>query len=133
MYFNNDVNLDGRLTVKPELKESKSGIKYCNFSLCWNERKKLAQKDEDGNEWTSVPHFFNCTCWKYEAECIAKLEKGQAISVVGKLHNDTWTDDQGNKKSKVIIAALHVRKLEFEEYDKEETAESETLDIPEME
>lgn len=119
MYFNNELNLDGRLVSKPELKETKSGTKFCHFSLCYNERRKNPEKE---NDWISIPHYFNCTAWKKEAVNVSSFEKGQCISVIGKLQYSEWTENN-NKKSAVYVLANHIRKLEWE---KKETNEDET-------
>ncbi len=127
MYFKNEVTVEGFLTDKPVIKENKNQKKFCFFTVCYNEN----QKEADG--WKSVPHFFRCTAWGYEAENASELEKGQAVSVLGKLTQREWTDDKGGRHNQTSVLAFHVRKLEVNKKEKpEETSAAQTveMDIP---
>lgn len=127
MYFRNDVTVEGRLTEKPELKKNKNDKPYCFFTLCYNENRKV------GDEWKSTPHFFRCQTWGNEAEKTSQLEKGDAVSVIGRLVYSEWTDENKNKNSRVSIAAFHVRKFDITKKDgTSEPEESETSEVPPM-
>lgn len=129
MYFKNEVIVEGRLTEKPEIKTNKNGKKYCFFTVCYNEN----HKQPDGN-WNSTPHFFRCNCWSKEAEFVSTLDKGQAVSVIGKLVQNQWTDDKGNKNSQTLIAAIHTRKLDANKKESAEEIEDVTIseEIPDF-
>lgn len=127
MYFKNEVTVEGFLADKPVIKENKNQKKFCFFTVCYNEN----HKEADG--WKSVPHFFRCTAWGYEAESAAEFEKGQAVSVLGKLTQREWTDEKGGRHNQTSVLAFHVRKLEVNKKEKlEETPvpQSEELEIP---
>lgn len=119
MYFKNEVIVEGRITEKPELKTNKNEKNYCNFTVCYNENRKV------GEEWQNTPHFFRCTAFGYEAESVSSLDKGNAVSVIGKLVQKEWTDDEGKKHNVTSIIAYHVRKFDVPKKESiEETPES---------
>lgn len=127
MYFRNDVTVEGRLTEKPELKKNKNDKSYCFFTVCYNENRKV------GDEWKSTPHFFRCNAWGSEADRVSQMEKGDAVSVIGRLIYSEWTDENNNKNSRVSIAAFHVRKFDIVKKDgTNETEESEASEVPAM-
>ncbi len=119
MYFKNEVIVEGRLVEKPEIKKNKNDKNYCNFTVCYNESHKV------GEEWENIPHFFRCTAFGYEAENITSLEKGDAVSLLGKLVQKEWTDNEGKKHNITSIIAFHVRKFDISKKEKiEETPEN---------
>lgn len=90
----NRVILIGRTTRDIELKYTPSGAAVCSFTLA-NGRKV---KDV---EQTS---FIDCIAWQKSAEIIAQyVTKGNRIAVEGRLQQRSWTDGDGNKKSKVEV------------------------------
>ena len=107
MIFQNYVNIEGYITAKPEVKETKCGIKYCRFTVCYDE----FYKDNTTDEWKSIPNFINCMAWKKTAEITGLMEKGTPVSVIGKLKYSQWTDNN-KKKSSLTVVARAVRKFE---------------------
>lgn len=124
MYFQNYINVEGRLTRDPELMTSKKGVKYCRFGICFNQNKKI--KDEDGEQWESIPHFFNCVAFKVNAENVARMRKGEPVSVVGKLQYSQYEKD-GERISNVSIQADSVKKLLIEKKAKAKKENTEQL------
>lgn len=114
MYFKNEVTVEGFLTDKPVMKENKNQKKFAFFTVCYNENHK------EGDNWKNIPHFFRCTAWGYEAENAAALEKGQAVSVLGKLTQREWTDETGGRHNQTSVLAFHIRKLEVNKKEKPE-------------
>lgn len=77
----NNINLIGRLTANVELKFSKQGKEYCNFSLAVN-----YNKDETD--------FINCTAFDKIAENISKYtSKGKMLAVSGTLRQGKYIKD----------------------------------------
>lgn len=77
----NNINLIGRLTANPELRYSKKGTNYCNFSLA------VAHNAEETD-------FINCTAFNTIAENIAKyISKGQLLAVSGELRQGNYEKD----------------------------------------
>lgn len=90
----NKITLKGRLTSKPELKQTTTGITVANFTVAVNRRFNKEQTD-----------FINCQAWKTTAEFVNKyFDKGQEILVVGELHIEKWEKDgETRTASRVVI------------------------------
>ena len=87
----NAVNLIGRLTATPELKESKTGKKYVQCTIAVQ-----TGKDET--------LFVDGTAFEKTAETMAKyLKKGSLIGVSGRLVGKKWTDKDGKRREKVSV------------------------------
>ena len=87
----------GRLTRDPELKKSKAGVAYCQFSIASDRvKKKDGQPEAD---------FFECTAFGKTAELIAKtMVKGSKIVITeASLQNDSWEAGDGSKRTKTRI------------------------------
>ena len=83
----NKVVLSGRLTSKPELKVTPSGINVCSFSIAI---KRRGAEESD---------FVNCQAWRKTAEFISQyFDKGSAICVTGSIQTRSWNDNNGNKR-----------------------------------
>lgn len=91
----NNVQLGGRLTAKPELKKTASGLAVCSFTIAVNRKANREETD-----------FINCVAWNKTAEFITKyFDKGAAIFVSGSLQVRQWEDSKGNKRysTEVIV------------------------------
>ncbi len=89
--LNNQVQLIGRVGQDLELKETKNGKKFLNFSLATNEFYKNA-KGERVKETT----WHKIVAWNKPAELLTELvEKGNQILVKGKLINKKYEDKKG--------------------------------------
>lgn len=96
----NKVIVVGRLTRDPELRYTPSGTPLCKVGLAINRTYK--QDDEKKEETT----FIDVTIWGKLAELMgATLEKGKSILVEGRLAQDRWETDDGQKRSKHHIVA----------------------------
>jgi len=108
----NKVILIGRLTREPELKYIPSGTAIANFSLASN--KSFTQNGEK-KESTS---FFNCIAWAKLGEIMAQYcKKGHRIGIEGKLHQRSWEDKDGNKRSVVEIVVDNFQFLDSKKGD----------------
>ncbi len=95
----NKTILQGRLTREPELKKTQNDVNVCNFSVAWS------KKIKDGE----ITVFVDCTAWRYTAEFISKyFTKGQQIVLEGELRNNNWTEESGNKHSKLYLEVSEV-------------------------
>lgn len=87
----NAVNLIGRLTATPELKESKTGKKYVQCTIAVQ-----TSKDE--------ALFVDGTAFDKTAETMTKyLHKGSLIGVSGRLVGKKWTDKEGKRREKISV------------------------------
>ena len=103
----NKVQLLGRLTRDPELKDTAAGKKYANFTVACD-----YGKDREGNKLTN---FVPCTAWDRRAESIAQyFHKGQRILISdGMLMVRNYKDK--NTGENRTYTYVDVREFEFVE------------------
>ena len=71
------------------------------FTVAVNDRRM----NRDSGEWEDVPSFIDCVAFGKYGESIAQyLTKGAAVSVHGKLKQDSYEKD-GQRRSRVQIVA----------------------------
>ena len=100
----NSVNLIGRLTHSPELKQTPNGKSVCNFSVA-AERKF---KDADGN---AIVDYIECVAWNSQADFLCKwFDKGVRVGITGELQTRTFTDKDGNNRK---VTEVLVNTVEF--------------------
>lgn len=91
----NRVEYQGRFVRDPEVRETQSGVKFCQFTIAWSEKYKE-------NETRC---FLRCTAWSATAEMIGKyFQKGKECIVEGRLQTDEYNDKDGNKRSSTVCA-----------------------------
>ena len=102
----NKVILGGRLTVKPELKQTTSGTMVTKFTVAVNRR--FGDKQADGTV-KAVTDFINVIAWRKNAELVCQyFDKGSSICVIGQIQTRTWEDKQGNKRYATEVVADEV-------------------------
>ena len=96
----NSINMLGRLTAKPELKQTTSGTSVCSFTLA-----------------VSRPHvkdttdFIPCVAWRQSAEFLSNYgDKGDLVSLSGSLQTRKYEDKAGQSRTayEVVADALKV-------------------------
>ena len=127
----NDVNMAcvaGRLVSDTKLEYSKSGKAYVKFSVACNRSVK------NGDSWENKPDYFDVVLIGKSADNLAPyLVKGKFVVVAGRLQQSSWTDQQGQKHSKVGIVADIVELGKEPTAQKQETPPQEVFhddDIP---
>lgn len=75
--------MSGRLTRKPILRETPSGVPVVEFTIANNLRRRA------GVEKTTFP---KCTAWSKIAEFVGTLDKGDHVIVEGQLVDDNYED-----------------------------------------
>jgi len=102
----NKVLLMGNLTRDPQLSYLPSQTPVVDFGLAIN--RKWTSKEGQSKEEVC---FIDCRAFGKTAETINKyLHKGQPLFVEGRLQYDTWTAQDGTKRSKHRI---HVDTFQF--------------------
>jgi single-strand DNA-binding protein len=97
----NRVVIAGRLTKDPETKFTPAGKAVCNCSIA------VGMLPQNGVDKTS---FIDITVWGKAAETLAQYQKkGGQILLDGHIEQQTWTDKDGGKRSKLIIVAERVQ------------------------
>lgn len=98
----NFVSITGNATRDPEMKFLPSGVAVTEFGMAYNPRVRL----DDGTYDNGEPMFFDVVTWRGLAENVAaSIVTGQRITVTGSLRYEAWTNDEGEKRSKVKITA----------------------------
>lgn len=91
----NKAIIAGRVTAKPELKQTQSGSSLVTFSLATNRN----WTGKDGQKHEEV-EFIGITAWGRQAEVIAQyVEKGQLLLVEGRIHREEWKAKDGSNRS----------------------------------
>lgn len=92
--YNNKVRYIGRLTRDVELRTSRAGKAYANFTIAVSLPKDMAHTDESGRD----ADFFNCIAFGRNAELLSEhTHKGSRILVEGAQHEDRYTAKDGTK------------------------------------
>ena len=95
----NSVTLVGRPGAEPEMRNLNNQNKVARFRLAVSENRRNAN-----NEWVNDTQWFNIVAWGKTAERVEKVvKKGQQVAIDGKLHNNEWTDDKGQRHSSVEV------------------------------
>jgi len=90
--------LIGNLGHDPEVKYLPSGMAVCEVSLAVNEKRKV------GNDWKTITIWVPIVMWDRTAEVAAEyLKKGSQIHIEGRLQQDQWTTDSGDKRTKMKV------------------------------
>jgi single-strand DNA-binding protein len=98
----NKVILLGRLVADPETRYTQNNIPMTRFRIAVN-RPGKPQENQPNSD------FFQITAWRNTAEFVQKyFKKGQQVLVEGYLRNNSWTDQQGNKRYSDDIHAEQV-------------------------
>ncbi len=92
----NKVMLIGNLTRDPQLSYLPSQTAVVDFGIATNRK----WKGQDGQQHDETC-FIDCQAFGRQAETINKyLSKGRPVFIEGRLKFDTWTAQDGNKRSK---------------------------------
>ena len=96
----NKTIIQGRLTRDPDLNTTSTGVEVCNFTVAWSKKYKDSEQK----------CFLDCTAWRQTGAFIKNyFTKGSEIAVDGHLETDSYTDNEGNKRSriKLVVDEVH--------------------------
>jgi single-strand DNA-binding protein len=89
----------GNLTRDPQLRYLPNNNPVCDFGLAVNRR----WRDRDGNQHDEVC-FVDVAAFGRQAEVINQyMSKGRPLLVEGRLKFDSWTGQDGQKRSKLSV------------------------------
>lgn len=119
----NVVALNGRLGKDVELKTTSSGVEVATFSIaCTRDFKNSAGERE--TDW------FDVVAWRQTAKfCADYLEKGQMVSVVGRLQVRKYETKDGQKRQVTEVMASAVSGLGKASGDGESKPKAKTSDL----
>lgn len=90
----NKVCFQGNMVRNPEYAQTRGDTVIVNFTIA--STRKYKRKEETA--------FVDCTAYGQTADNIAKFfNQGDPIGVEGRLSQNQWTDQGGNKRSKIFI------------------------------
>ncbi len=103
----NRVFLMGNLTRDPDLRQTQGGKKVCDLALAVSERRRNA-----AGETVETVCFVDIVVWEKAAEaCGQYLKKGRPVLVEGRLQQDRWETDKGEKRNRLRVVADRVHFL----------------------
>jgi single-strand DNA-binding protein len=95
----NNINIIGTMTRDLELKYLPSGTPVGSFAIAVNQD----YKKQDGTK-VEKTSFFDVKVIGKQSEIINQyFSKGSRIGITGELDQETWQDNQGQNRSKVVI------------------------------
>lgn len=99
----NRIDIMGRLTRDPEMRQTQSGTSVANFTLA---------VDRDVKDKTSGERqtdFIDCVAWGGRGDFVGKyFTKGSMAVVSGRLQLRDWTDKDGNKRRSAEVVVDNV-------------------------
>lgn len=103
----NKALLVGRITTKPELRTTSSGIPFTRFSVAINRpfnSNTTGQREAD---------FINILVWRKQAENVCNfLDKGSQVAIEGRIQTGNYTDKDGNNRTSFEVVADNVQFLD---------------------
>lgn len=105
MINNSRLTIDCTLGRDPETKITPSGLKVANVSVAIN----IGKKEENRN-----PIWWNIVAWRYQAEILGELRKGDAVHIEGCLDQEEWQDrNTGENRKRLVLIADSICKRLF--------------------
>jgi len=104
MAADNHTAIVGNLVEDPELRFTNTGIAVANLSVA------VTQRIQQDGEWRDGDtSFLKVNVWRGQAEHLAdSLAKGDRVMVTGRLHQRSWENPEGDKRSVTEIEADEV-------------------------
>lgn len=98
----NQCIFSGRLTDKPSGGSTNNGRSFARFSIAVRRNYKNANGEYDAD-------FINCVAFSGTADYLMKYgNKGDKVNVSGELHNNNWTDQNGNDRRDQQLTAREI-------------------------
>ena len=95
----------GRITTKPELRTTSSGIPFTRFSVAINR--------PFTNNAERTADFINILVWRKQAENVCNfLDKGSQVAIEGRIQTGSYTDKDGNNRTSFEVVADNVQFLD---------------------
>lgn len=95
----NNVSIIGRLGTDPEMRFTKGGKGVASFSLAVDN----PYREDNEPDWVSIE------VWAKTAETVSQHKvKGDQVAITGRLTSQSWTDDDGNNRRRIIVTAEKV-------------------------
>lgn len=98
-----DGYVSGNLTRDPELRFTPAGAAVATLRVAETAR----EQDQETGQWhDGKTEFYDVVAWSAMASNAAEdLLKGDRIVAVGRWQKQSWQDDQGEQRSKLVLVA----------------------------
>lgn len=100
---NSSTTIIGNLTREPEVRFVPSGKAVATIGVAVNRSWK-----NKNDEWEQETSFFDVKAWGDLAEQVQILEKGVKVIVTGDLKQESWTTEDNQTRSKVVLTARDI-------------------------
>lgn len=125
----NNVVLVGRLTkdgTENQFRYVGNNTAVMNFSIAVNK----SRKQTDGS-YANSASFIDCTIFGKTAENMKQyFRKGGKVAVVGSLEQQTWTNKDGLKDSKIVVIVSDVQLLTWGEQNPQQNPQNTQTNAP---
>lgn len=125
----NRVFISGNLTRDAEEKVFDNGNSAFDFAVAVNGRKQ-----NGSGEWEDVPNYFDCVTYSKSEKgrnfLAHSLLKGARVDIEGKLKWESWTDRDGNKRSRTRIVVLNMEVVKPPKQKQQAPADTYDDDLP---
>ena len=108
-----------RLVKEPDLRYGASGTAVCKLYLVASEK----YKEKETALWLGA------TAFGKTAEFIANVQKGQRVFCTGKLQTDEWTDQQGQKQSRITML---IDSFDYVEKASQQPSQNQAQQVPQQ-
>lgn len=100
------LHITGNLTDDPELRFTATGVAVCKLTVAQTPQRF----NRSTGQWEDMETtFMPVTCWRQLAENVSEsLKRGQRVIAVGNLVTERWENDQGEKRSRMVLQAHSV-------------------------
>jgi single-strand DNA-binding protein len=101
----NSITVIGNLTRDPEIRYTANGSATATVGVAVNRR----WQDTASGEWQEVTSFFDVVLWRDLAvNVVESLRKGDRVIVTGRLEQQSWETENGERRSRVLITAEEI-------------------------
>lgn len=96
-----NVTIVGNLCADPELRETSGGVAVADLRIAENRN----YQDSSG-EWQQSTAYYSVQVWRKTAEhAVESLHRGDRVVAVGRMRQDQWTTETGEKRSRYVVDA----------------------------
>ena len=111
----NAVNIVARLTSDPALKSTRGGKQVAELRVAIRGVKRADSADQ--------VDFVDVTAWNGLAEIAARhLTKGRLVGISGRIAQDEWTTESGDRRQRVYVVAESIDFLDAPKGDADQEA-----------
>jgi single-strand DNA-binding protein len=96
-----NVTIVGNLCADPEVRETPGGVPTADLRIAENRN----YQDSSGR-WLQSSSYYSVVVWRKVAEhAAASLHRGDRVVAVGRMRQDEWITDTGQKRSRYVVDA----------------------------